>query len=255
MRNTNEVVKTAVPFFKKGSNGRAVLIIHGFTGYPGPYYEMAELIHAEGYTVSLPRLPGHGTCRADFRKSDWRDWLNHTRNAYMDLAASHEAVSIVGLSMGGVMTLILASRFSAAKICLLAPAMAVTNPLFYLTPLLRFFMPVLPSDWEPGEDDDEDKLFLGKEYWTKRISKQYAGLYRLIRMARRRLGSISSPALLVLSEADTTVPMRAGDIIQDGLKNCELKKVILKESPHVLIEGPEKGEVYKNVIDWLNTPT
>ena len=38
-----------------------VLVIHGFTGNPGSMRGLAEALAAAGFTVDLPRLPGHGT--------------------------------------------------------------------------------------------------------------------------------------------------------------------------------------------------
>ncbi|MCK4516990.1 MAG: carboxylesterase, partial [Spirochaetaceae bacterium] len=39
----------------------AVLLLHGWTGYTGRLAYLGEKLAAAGYTVRLPRLPGHGT--------------------------------------------------------------------------------------------------------------------------------------------------------------------------------------------------
>ncbi|MBI9103041.1 MAG: alpha/beta fold hydrolase [Spirochaetales bacterium] len=255
MKEQTRVVKCAAPVYKKGTNGKAVMIIHGYTGYPGPFYEMGELLHSVGYTINLVRLPGHGTNRRDYKKTSWRDWLNHARNVYMDLEVGHDSVLIIGHSMGGVLALILASRFNPEKVCLLAPGMSVPNRLFYMTPFLKFILPSISGEWVPEEGDDEDRRHLGCEYWSIRITRQVAGVYKLMRIARRGLGLVDSPLLLMLSELDETISSPKVEAIIAGGVKSPIEKVILKNSPHGFTEGPEKDFVHDEVIRWFSSPT
>lgn len=245
-------LKEASPLYLEGQNGKAVLVIHGYTGYPGEFYETARALNDEGYTVSLPRLPGHGTSRDDFYTTGWKDWLGHVEKAYRELEENFDSPSLVGLSMGGVLALILASRFSPERTALLAPAMAVRNKIFYATPLLKFFVKKWPKEWTPEEGDSDDVRTLGREYWSSHMPGQMAQLYKLMRLAKRGLKNVNSPTLIMLSRIDGSVPLYAGTIIEKGLRDCPVKKVILEESPHVLVAGKEKKRVIAEVIRWIN---
>ncbi|MBB6480223.1 alpha/beta hydrolase [Spirochaeta isovalerica] len=251
----NEINKAAEPRFLTGSRNHAVLIIHGFTGYPGEFYELAEELNSEGYTVSLPLLPGHGRNVEAFRKTNWRDWLNHVEAEYEALDAKYGKVSIVGLSMGGVLTLLLSSRFSPDRIALLAPAMAIKDNIFYLTPFLRFFLKKTSKDWKPEEGDSEDVRRLGVEYWSTNYINQIASLRKLQIMAGKRLNKVQAPALIMVSETDDTVPLKAASIIAKGLKGRENRTIQLTNSPHVLVSGPEKEYVKREVIKWIKGET
>jgi carboxylesterase len=248
---TARVIKSALPEYLEGTNGKAVLLIHGYSGYPGELYELADRIHQAGYTVALPRIPGHGTDSKDFLSTNWHDWLTHVKNEYMDLSSRYESVSIAGLSMGGVLALLLASKFDPEKIVLLAPALAISNRVFYFTPLLRLFIRRLSSNWEPSATDDGDRLYMGREYWSYNYPSTLAGLYRLMRMARRNLSKIKCPVMVMLSEADSIVPICVGDMIERGVRG-DVEKFILSDSPHVLVEGTEKEMVFECTISWLN---
>ena len=68
MEKYTRVLKSALPLFLEGTNGKAVLVQHGFNGYPTEMYGLAHRLHDEGYTVVVPRLPGHATSLADFKK-------------------------------------------------------------------------------------------------------------------------------------------------------------------------------------------
>lgn len=250
MKDQTRVVKCALPLYLSGQNGKAVLIVHGYTGYAGEYYELANALHREGYTVSLPRLPGHGTNRKDFLQNGWRDWLKHVQNAYLDLQANYDSVYIAGLSMGGVLALILSSKFEPEKIVLMAPAIAVRGNISN-TPWLRFFVKTKPKEWIPGKEDNDEVRFLGREYWSVHFTKQLANLYKLIKIAKKGLLGVQCPTLLILSEIDGSVPMEAGDIIENGLKNSTVKRITLKQSPHVILSGPEKDFIISEIINWF----
>ena len=246
------VVREALPLYLEGTKNKAVLIIHGFTGYTGDFYPLARQLNSLGYTVHLPRLPGHGTNRKDFQKTGWKDWLRHIEECYRDLRARYEDVSLVGLSMGGVIALILSGRYNPRRTVLLAPAMAVRNKLFYLTPLLRFFVGPVKCGWEPGPDDSEDRKFLGREYWTVDIPAQAAQLRKLQKMALKELHRIQSPLLVMLSETDELVPVSAGKLITKGLRDdVPVRKIMLKNSHHVLVTGEEKDFVAECTQNWL----
>ena len=78
-----------------------VLVLHGFNGNPSSVRPLAEFLAADGFTISLPRLPGHGTSVADMMTTSWADWTGAALDAYDDLAARTARVAVVGLSMGG----------------------------------------------------------------------------------------------------------------------------------------------------------
>src|SRR5688500_7054534 len=91
-----------------GSTG--ALVLHGFTGCPQSMRGLAGAFAAAGHTVELPLLPGHGTTVDDMITTGWADWSGAAEQAYQDLAGRCSRVVVAGLSMGGALTLWLASR-------------------------------------------------------------------------------------------------------------------------------------------------
>ena len=253
MKSNDRVLKSALPLSLDGTNGRAVLVIHGFTGYPLEMYCLAERLHAEGYTVELPRLPGHATNSRDFRRSNWKQWYLHVRNEYINLCGRYDWVAVAGLSMGGVLSLLMAGEFTPSKAVLLAPAMAVKEKMAYFTPILRFLVPCIRKKWTPEPDADDDRLYMGSEYWSCSYTAQVASLVKLMRMAKKRLNDVICPVYMILSEKDNTVSPEAGDIIEKGV-NGSVTRLLLKESPHVIFEGPERDFVLDRVVEWLDMP-
>ena len=86
------------------------LVLHGFTGCPQSMRGLAEAFAVAGFTVELPRLPGHGTHIDDMVTTTWLDWSSAADAAYVDLASRCDRVVVAGLSMGATLTAWLATR-------------------------------------------------------------------------------------------------------------------------------------------------
>ena len=79
------IIPSALPRFLEGPRRTAVLLLHGWTGYPGQSYYLGERLNAAGYTVSIPRLPGHGTNGKDLLAHGSADWIQKAEEAYLEL--------------------------------------------------------------------------------------------------------------------------------------------------------------------------
>ena len=101
----------AQPFLKEGGE-HAVLLIHGFTGSIAHMRMLADGLYEKGFTVKGINLPGHAANLEAMKKTGWEDWLGAARSALTGLKEKYRHVSVMGLSMGGVISLILSSRFN-----------------------------------------------------------------------------------------------------------------------------------------------
>lgn len=99
------LIPGAEPMSHHGTGRHGALVIHGFTGNCGSMRIVADAFAAAGYHVEMPLLPGHGTTVDDMLPTRWADWSGAADAAYRALAARTERVVVVGLSMGGALTL------------------------------------------------------------------------------------------------------------------------------------------------------
>ena len=106
---TTTIMPGCEPFSASGGRD-GVLVLHGFTGNPQSMRPLAEAIANAGYTVELPRLPGHGTTVEDMMTTGWADWSGAADAAYRELATRCDRVAVVGLSMGGGLTAFVAEE-------------------------------------------------------------------------------------------------------------------------------------------------
>jgi carboxylesterase len=105
MGMTARVMPGCEPFSHVGDRSTGVLVLHGFTGNPSSMILQAQAMAATGHHVEQPRLPGHGTTLADMMTTDWSDWSGGAADAYDRLSARADRIVVMGLSMGGTLTL------------------------------------------------------------------------------------------------------------------------------------------------------
>ena len=124
-----------------------VLLCHGFTGSPQSLHAWGEYLAAQGLSVSLPRLPGHGTTWQDLSRTGWLDWYTEVDVAFAALAKRCEQVFVFGLSMGGCLALRLAETHGSAVrgLVLVNPSLAPDTKLFVLAPVLKHVLKSLPG--------------------------------------------------------------------------------------------------------------
>ena len=100
----------AEPWSHIGTSDLGVLVVHGFTGSPSSMRGVAQACAAAGFHVELPQLKGHGTAIEDLLPARWSDWSADTEVAYQALRHRCSKIVVIGLSMGGALTLWLAAH-------------------------------------------------------------------------------------------------------------------------------------------------
>jgi carboxylesterase len=102
---SSPIIPGAEPMSRVGTRPEGALVIHGFTGNPGSMRGLADAFADAGYHVEMPLLAGHGTHVDDMVPTRWSDWQRDAEVAYQRLAARAGKVVVIGLSMGGALTL------------------------------------------------------------------------------------------------------------------------------------------------------
>jgi len=237
--------------YLQGIKDTGVLLLHGFTGSPHDMKYLAGCINENGYTVYVPRYPGHGTNSEDFMTSDWKDWLRKAVDSYIFMKSKYEKVIVGGLSMGGVIASIIAEKFPVEKLLLYAPALMASDSRIKISGFLGIFMKKVRKN-EITDYGDKYLNSLAEEYWNWNYPKQAYSLYKLQKMAVKNLSKINTDIFLVMSEKDTDVPFRVNGIIKSKINNEKISELILKESGHVVTNDKEKETVALKTVEYLN---
>ncbi len=238
----------AAPFHIPGSHEDAVLMLHGWTGSPAHLRPLAGELNTAGYTVAAPLLAGHGTVIEDMLQTGWRDWMESALDVGLGLAADHARLHLVGLSMGGVMSILLAPVLEAASIVTINAPQRVWDRRFRFAHLMRGsdrIQPGEPEEPAPPEVRQYQQQYEGTPLGTG------AELKDLIRAAGRNLAQVTCPALVIQSRADETVKPVSGEIIYDGLGSVDKGLVWLEQSRHVALLDTERDVITAEILDHL----
>jgi len=230
---------------------RAILLLHGWTGYTGRLEVLAHKLHEAGFTVHVPRLPGHGTNSRDLQTATWRDWLRRAVDEYIDLRDRHPVVCVAGASMGAVLAGMIAAQFNPPRIAMLAPALQTRNRIVFLAPFLKAFLPTIAGDWSPENDPDPNGSAIGIEYKSRTYVSSVAELYRLQKRGRAALHRIRSDTLVVVSKADEAVPPSVADLVKHRAREANVRVLTLERSGHQMVQGVESDIVCQGVVDWF----
>ena len=231
-------------FFFRGDR-RGVLLIHGFTGTPAHLRPLGEALHKEGYTVLGVCLSGHGTTIEDMERFRWSDWLRDVRDGFHRLAATCDEIYVAGLSMGGVLSLILAQEQPLQAVVSIAAPMRLINRTAYFAFLAKHVMRY--QRWRGDPDHKPSPYDLG--YRDTPIRK-IPDLLRLMRMAERGLSRITCPLLIVQGDLDRTVRADSPQIIYGGATRCASKRILrLEKSRHVCTVEPEFDALYTAISE------
>jgi carboxylesterase len=231
------------------SGGRAgVLVLHGFTGTPASMRPIAEALAAEGLTVELPLLPGHGTAVEDMVPTRWVDWSSAAEAAFEDLRGRSESVSLVGLSMGGTLAAWLAERHPEVQ------GLVVVNPLIQ-APDEAFrgaLGQLVDSGTEvaPGIGSDIAMPDAHELSYDGTPLRAVLSLFGGADEVAKDLDRIRCPVLLLSSRQDHVVDPVSGDRLAASVSGpCE--RVWLERSYHVATLDYDGPEITARTVEFV----
>ena len=233
-------VPGAEPFSARGEGERGrtgVVVVHGFTANPLGTRPLGMRLAAAGYSVEVPRLPGHGTSARDLARTRYADWRMTVTNAVATLARGCDRIVLIGHSMGGSIALDIAGSGEAPLSGIVTINSLVLDRkevLARLAPLLQHVVPFVPRDAAGMPTDDLAKPGVDEHAYawvSARAAQSYiAELPRI----RDGLSRVSCPALVVTSPEDHTVDPVNGDAIADGLSGSpRVERFATRRSYHV----------------------
>jgi len=218
------------PFFFKGGK-KGIVLLHGFTGSVAHMRPLGDTLYKNGYSAMGINLPGHATAEKDMASVGRREWMQAALDAVGQLRLHCQTVAVCGLSMGAVLSMLIAEQHKADACISISAPLPALNRLLPLTSLLGLFHPRI--SWE---QDENRILQLDQRYdkgYTGFPTRKGADLYTLIKQAQRNLPQIACPILVIQSKDDHTISPASADTILENVSSKQKEKLILHGVPHV----------------------
>jgi carboxylesterase len=240
------------PFdFPGEAGGPAALCLHGLTGTPYEVRPLGEALAARGIRALGPMLPGHGDTPQALAATHYRDWLDAARAGVGVLRDRHRSVFIVGLSMGGLVSLALAAEERVDALAVVGVPLQLRQPIRALMPVLRRLFP-FPRKRAGSDIQDPEARRRHPSNEVMPLDAVYQ-LQQLQRHVRDVLGRVAVPALVAHGARDRTAAPEDARTIHDTIRSSDKRLLILERSGHVVpvdVDGPRLATA---VVDFLHS--
>lgn len=231
--------------FELLGNHIGCLLVHGFTGSPGEMFPLGQFLHQKGYTVRGILLPGHGTKVEDLEGVSWAEWYQEVEREYRELKENCSQVFVIGLSMGGALSLSLATENALDGVVSICAPIYIADKKAYLTPYLKSFV-------RYSKKKVRKQPFNSFSYDVYPLSGT-ANLVKAIPAIKRNLEKTTCPALIIQARKDKTVEPRSAQYIYDNIGSKDKSLRWLEKSGHVATLDIEREKVFKWIEHFINS--
>ena len=251
--NADGIMIGAEPVHLEGTRRGAVLLLHGYNDSPQSMHYVAAALHARGWTVRVPLLPGHGRRLQDWAASRADAWENAARAELAILRADHADVAVGGLSMGGALAFILAAEHPDVRAVVgFAPYLHASLPV----EVLHFIAPVasLGAVYVRGggsrsvHDSAEANAMIAYRMSTPRVVVE---LEKVVRLARQALPKVRQPVLVVQSREDNRISAASAAEAFEMIGSTDKTMHWTTGNAHVVTVDYGHAEIERLVCDWL----
>lgn len=246
-RDDGALVREHATAFVGGDGRVGVLLCHGFCGSPWSLRGWGEHLVAEGFRVSVPLLPGHGTSWQDLRTKRWPDWYAAVDAEFRSLQRSCDQVFVGGLSMGGALALRLAEQHpEISGVVLVNPSVGTSEKIYRLLPLLSRVLPT----W-PAITDDIAKPGTTEFGYDRTPLRAGASVPHLWADVQANLGRVTQPVLLFHSLTDHVVDPTSVRLLHELLGSTEITERRLDRSFHVATLDYDAEDIFSESVEFL----
>lgn len=250
----SQTIATAEPFFLPGEASLpACLLIHGFTGAPKEMRWMGEYLNRRGYTCLGIRLAGHATDIKDMVRSRWTDWTASVEDGYHLLRGVTDRIFLAGLSMGGVLSLLMSTRLDVQGVVAMSTPyqLPVPYPAWALRIASLFQAYRKKEKGNPGQDWFDKEAFASHVSYPLNPVRSAAELQVLLEQMRLALPKINVPVLLIHSKDDVYVPPENMPRIFERIAAPDKEMFWVTGSGHVVTRDAARERVFEAAAAFI----
>jgi len=215
---------------------------------------MGEYLSQQGYSCLGIRLAGHATDPEDMIRSRWTDWVASVEDGYHTLCGFTDDIFLIGLSMGGVLSLLMSTRLGVKGVVAIStPAHLPSDYPIWFLKLISVVMRYRPKTREaPGSGWFDKAAYADHISYSKNPVRSSAELKKLLLAMQAALPKVNVPVLLMHSKDDRYVLPENMESIYAGLVNARDKtKLYMTGSGHVLPRDAARQEVFKSALEFI----
>lgn len=240
------------PFYFPGTNGQAVLLIHGWTSVPYEVRRLGKYLNEKGYTVCGPMLRGHGTVPKNLEDICWQDWLADIIKNYTELKNNHQKVYVAGTSIGANLAVMLAKNkpdISGLVLMAMPYKIRLERMAIFFASFLSLFKKYNQKFYPPtfGSVNTITRLISYQSYPIVSALETF----KLVKISRGILDKINQPCFVLQSTSDHVVAGKSLEKIYTGIKSKIKKKKYIEKAYHTFISDIKGESVFEDILKFL----
>ena len=247
-----------------------VIALHGIQSHAGWYEYSSQRLCEAGYEVRFLDRRGSGRNDADRGHAPHAERLINDvvqfLSAYRAETAPSTPVTLMGISWGGKLATVVASRRPELinRLALLYPGLAArVRPKWYQRLLLRLAVgsrarkqiPIPLSDPALFTDNSEAQAFIRDDRLALRAAT--VGLLNasldLDAEAPAAVARIHCPVLLMMAGRDRIIDNERTKALFERLATLDRTLKVYPNAAHTLEFEPDRKAIFADLIEWLNT--
>jgi carboxylesterase len=234
------------PFFFEGGK-RAVLMLHGFTGSSADVRMMGRFLQKKGYTCHAPQYKGHAVPPEELVHTGPDDWWEDVIGGYNHLKEKgYDEIAVVGLSLGGVFSLKLATEQPVKAVVPMCAPMYIKSEEVMYKGVCEY-----AEEYKKREQKSPEQIEQEMEEFKKTPMNTLKELQELLKSVRNSVDLVYAPTFVVQARHDEMINTDSANIIY---KEVESEKKDLKwyeNSTHVITLDKEKEQLHEDVYAFL----
>jgi len=236
---------------EEGSHG--VLLLHGFGDTPQTLSLLAARLSEAGYGVLAPLLPGHGRDMAAFRRARAEEWIAAAKSSLQRMRERYAAVSVVGLSMGGALAVLIAADTAAiASLVLISPYLGMPIQVRVAAATCWLWGPIAGEINARNPRSIHDPIERARNLAYGAVTgRTLSELAKVVRRSRKALPNVTAPTLVILSKEDPRVVPAVAEFALRTLGARDKKLVWTEGAGHIITVDYGRERVFSEVEKWL----
>lgn len=248
-----------------------VLVLHGFMGSPISSRPMADHLHAQGYTVHCPLLPGHGERPDKLRDVPRQAWIAEAEEGLATIRQWCDEIFILGHSMGCVLGAHLVQHNpDIPAMVMIAPLWQVPSKAIYLAAPLRYLITWLypwrykrlrslteerALDLYPDLDLDDPAVQAQMAEMTRMPLSGIDEMRKMAQMGRALWPQLQLPALVLQGQKDRAVKPGSAEALFAALGSEDKHLSLYPRAGHELMrpKDPAHPQVWAEIGEFLAT--
>lgn len=241
-------IRPAKELFLKG-NESAILLLHSYTSHTRDMKKLAEYLHAQiGCTCYVPLYKGHGVQPEALLNTNVTDWWKDAQEAYYFLQQQgYKTITIIGLSVGGVISLKLAQEEKIERLIVMSVPKDRT-PERLKQRLIDYAKAYKQLEGKTSEEIKKELL-----PFQEMSLHSFEEFQRLIHDTMDKLPHITTPVAIYYGKKDDVLYEKSANYIYEQVSSSVKKIKSFPNSTHLMTLGKDKDSLFEEVLSFIKS--